>query len=142
MTFLRKTVATSILVIFLSAALMPAVSRGLTVAEEEQLAREYIKILRARMDIIDDPLIVGYINSLGQKLVNTFPRSPFNYKFYVVKQEVYNAFAIPGGHIFMYTGLMAAMENEGITVDRTVLARLSGEFAAIMAAREEEIYTL
>ena len=112
MNFLRKTVATSILVIFLSAALMPAVSSGLTVAEEEQLAREYIKILRARMDIIDDPLIVGYINSLGQKLVNAFPRSPFNYKFYVVKQEVYNAFAIPGGHIFMYTGLMAAMENE------------------------------
>ncbi len=38
--------------------------------------------------------------------------------------------------------VLAAMENEGITVDRTVLARLSGEFAAIMAAREEEIYAL
>ncbi|MGI9373428.1 MAG: DNA polymerase I [Hyphomicrobiales bacterium] len=38
--------------------------------------------------------------------------------------------------------VLAAMEGNGITVDRTVLARLSGEFAKIMATREEEIYEL
>ena len=109
---MKKNISIGTLVIFLSTVLLPVVTSGLTVMEEEQLAREYIKILSAKMEIIDDPLIVGYVNELGQKLVKAFPQQPFEYKFYVVKQDVYNAFAIPGGHVFMYTGLMAAMDKE------------------------------
>lgn len=112
MKMIKKTVAISTLVLFVSTVLFPASSSGLTVMEEEQLAREYLKILSAQMEIVEDPLIVGYVNSLGQKLVKAFPQQPFNYKFYVVEQEVYNAFAIPGGHIFIYTGLIAAMDSE------------------------------
>ena len=112
MTQLKKSVAVGTLVIAFSAIFFPAASSGLTVMEEEQLAREYIKIISAQMELVDDPMIVGYINTLGKKLVASFPPQPFTYRFYVVRQEVYNAFAIPGGHIFMYTGLMAAMESE------------------------------
>ena len=112
MTKMKNSASILALVVLISTALFPADSNGLTVREEEQLAREYIKILSAQLQIIDDPLIVGYINQLGQKLVKAFPQQPFNYRFYVVKQDVYNAFAIPGGHIFMYTGLMAAMDSE------------------------------
>ena len=109
---MKKNTSIAILVIFLVTVFFPAGSSGITVLEEEQLAREYIKILSTQMEIIDDPLITGYINVLGKKLVKAFPPQPFTYHFYVVKQDVYNAFAIPGGHIFMYTGLMAAMDSE------------------------------
>ncbi len=112
MKLLKKTASISALVILLSFALFPVASSGLTVMEEEQLAREYIKIISAQLEIVDDPLIVGYVNALGKKLLKAFPQQPFNYQFYVVRQEVYNAFAIPGGHIFIYTGLIAAMEDE------------------------------
>ncbi len=109
---MKKSTSIIILVIFLSTVFFPQGSSAITVKQEEQLAREYIKILAAQMEILDDPLITGYLNALGKKLVKAFPPQPFNYHFYVVKQDVYNAFAIPGGHIFMYTGLMAAMESE------------------------------
>jgi predicted Zn-dependent protease len=112
MTKMKKTTAICALFVFVSTVLFPAASSGLTVMEEEQLAREYLKILSAQMEIVEDPLIVNYVNSLGQKLVRAFPQQPFNYQFYVVQQEVYNAFAIPGGHIFIYTGLIAAMDSE------------------------------
>jgi predicted Zn-dependent protease len=109
---MKKTTAIYVLFIFISTVIFPAASSGLTVMEEEQLAREYLNILSAQMEIVEDPLIVNYVASLGQKLVRAFPQQPFNYQFYVVKQEVYNAFAIPGGHIFIYTGLIAAMDGE------------------------------
>jgi len=109
---MKKIPAITVLVIFLSTVLFPVASSGLTVMEEEELAREYIKILSAQMEIIDDPLIGGYVSALGAKLVKAFPQQPFNYQFYVVRQDVYNAFAIPGGHIFIYTGLIAAMDGE------------------------------
>jgi predicted Zn-dependent protease len=109
---MKKNTSVAILVIFLTTILFPVGISGITVMEEEQLAREYIKILSTQMEIIDDPLITGYLNVLGKKLVKAFPPQPFTYHFYVVKQDVYNAFAIPGGHIFMYTGLMAAMDSE------------------------------
>ena len=109
---MKKNTSIVLLFIFLSTVLFPLGSSGITVKQEEQLAREYIKILSAQMDMVDDPLITGYLNALGKKLVEAFPPQPFNYHFYVVKQDVYNAFAIPGGHIFMYTGLISAMESE------------------------------
>ena len=112
MTLTKKTASICMLVVLFSTVLFPVASSGLTVMEEEQLAREYLKILSAQMEIVDDPMIVGYVNSLGQKLVKAFPQQPFTYQFYVVRQEVYNAFAIPGGHIFVYTGLIAAMDSE------------------------------
>jgi predicted Zn-dependent protease len=40
------------------------------------------------------------------------PEQPFRYRFYVVNEDMYNAFATPAGHIFVYSGLLEAMEGE------------------------------
>jgi predicted Zn-dependent protease len=49
---------------------------------------------------------------VGKKILAKVPPQPFPYHFYVVKQDVYNAFATPAGHVFIYSGLLAAMDNE------------------------------
>jgi predicted Zn-dependent protease len=57
-----------------------------------------------------------YIDSLGQKIAATqtdWTSSSLNFKFNVVKNDsMINAFAVPGGHVYVYTGLLLAAENE------------------------------
>lgn len=100
------------LAMFISGVLSPNLTSGITIKEEEELAREYMKILTAHLDIVDDPVINDYISTLGKKLLANFPQQPFSYHFYVVREDVYNAFATPAGHIFIYSGLIAAMDDE------------------------------
>ncbi|MBL0715642.1 MAG: M48 family metalloprotease [Desulfosarcina sp.] len=85
---------------------------GLTIKEEKDLSKEYMKILRQYFKFIEDPVIADYVNQIGQKILSKMPPQPFEYHFYVVEQEVFNAFATPAGHIFVYSGLLSAMERE------------------------------
>jgi len=85
---------------------------GITIQEEEELAQEFIKLILSHYEVITDPLITNYINDVGQKIVSTLPPQPFSYHFYVIKEDTYNAFATPAGHIFIYSGLMEAMDSE------------------------------
>jgi predicted Zn-dependent protease len=52
------------------------------------------------------------VNDVGQKVVAVLPPQPFKYRFYVIKEDGYNAFASPAGHIFVNSGLIEAMESE------------------------------
>ena len=52
------------------------------------------------------------MNKIGNRILSVLPQQPFNYHFYVIKEDVYNAFATPAGHIFVYTGLLDAMDEE------------------------------
>jgi predicted Zn-dependent protease len=63
-------------------------------------------------EIIDDPEIVGYVSGIGNRILAVLPEQPFTYQFHVIKEDVYNAFATPAGHIFVYSGLIEAMDEE------------------------------
>ena len=56
--------------------------------------------------------VVAYVNNIGKRILSALPQQPFKYRFYVIDEDVYNAFATPAGHIFVYTGLLDAMEEE------------------------------
>lgn len=86
--------------------------QAISIKEEEKLAREFMKYIVRQYELIDDPTIVGYVASVGNKILAAMPPQPFEYHFYVIKEDVYNAFAIPAGHIFINSGLLAAMETE------------------------------
>jgi predicted Zn-dependent protease len=85
---------------------------AISIKEEKKLAREFMKVMGQRYELITDPMIVDYINKVGANLLAAMPHQPFNYRFHVIKEDVYNAFAIPAGHIFIHSGLVAAMESE------------------------------
>ncbi len=57
-------------------------------------------------------MVQDYVNQVGNRIVSSLSSRVFSYHFYVIKQDVYNAFASPAGHIFVNSGLLAAMENE------------------------------
>ena len=87
-------------------------SHAITVSEENEISREFMRYVRQNYPIIEDPEIAGYIQKLGDRILSTYPPQPFKYRFYVIKNEVYNAFAGPGAQIFIHSGLFEALENE------------------------------
>ena len=109
---LFRIIRRAIPLIIAGIVLTPQSLPSVTVKEEQEMAREFMKILMARFEIIDDPVIHGYVNHIGQKIVAKLPAQPFDYRFYVIRQSVYNAFATPAGNIFIYSGLIEAMRSE------------------------------
>jgi beta-barrel assembly-enhancing protease len=100
--------------VWLAVALMvfPGIARGITVQEEEELSQKFMIEINEHFEIIHDPIISNYINQIGYKILSVVPTQPFQYHFYVVKEDVYNAFAGPGAQIFINSGLFEALENE------------------------------
>jgi predicted Zn-dependent protease len=49
---------------------------------------------------------------VGRHLVSVLPNKYFDYRFYVVKDSTFNAFAAPAGHVFVNSGLLEAMDSE------------------------------
>jgi len=84
----------------------------LTTKEEKELGKRLMLYVRKHLVLIEDPSIVNYVNRIGQHIVAQLPSTPFDFHFYVVKEDVYNAFAAPAGHVFINSGLVAAMESE------------------------------
>jgi predicted Zn-dependent protease len=112
MKFYRHLFAICTILIFITAILFPPGAEGISVKEEEELSREFLKVIFSQFQLIKDPIIVDYVNDVGQKVVSVLPPQPFSYHFYVIKEDSYNAFATPAGHIFVNSGLIEAMENE------------------------------
>lgn len=90
----------------------PGTASALSIKQEEELAKEFLKAALQEYDVIKDPVIDEYINRVGRKIVAVMPEQPFPYRFYAVQQDAYNAFAGPGGHIFIFSGLFIALDNE------------------------------
>ncbi len=73
---------------FLWSCVFPGNAVGITIEEEEELSKEFLKIALKHYDIIEDPAIADYVNRVGQKIVAELPAPPFNYHFYVIRQDV------------------------------------------------------
>ncbi|HEU0200957.1 MAG TPA: M48 family metalloprotease [Burkholderiaceae bacterium] len=59
-----------------------------------------------------DPKVQAYVNELGQRLARQSHRSELKWTFTVLDSPVVNAFAVPGGYVYVTRGLMAYMESE------------------------------
>jgi predicted Zn-dependent protease len=82
-----------------------------SIEKEIALGKQLAEEVRRQSKLIDDPIIGEYINRLGQNLVrNSDATIPFT--FQIVEGEQLNAFALPGGFVFVNTGLIEATETE------------------------------
>ena len=92
-------------------AFYPSVA-SLTAQDERELGQKLMLYVRQHYKIVEDPSIATYVEKIGQRIVAGIPALPFKFHFFVIEEEVYNAFAGPGGYIFINSGLLAAMESE------------------------------
>src|SRR5262249_25647344 len=82
-----------------------------SIDSEIALGKELAVEVQRQARIVDNPMIAEYINRLGQNLVrNSDSKFPFTIK--VIEDDSVNAFALPGGHLFINTGLIKHAESE------------------------------
>ncbi len=71
------------------------------------------QVMRETPMVPENHPVVGYVRQLGAKLSSKAAGERFNYKFWVVATKEINAFALPGGFLFVNAGTIAAARNEG-----------------------------
>ena len=84
----------------------------LSPVQERQLGEEIMREVRRDPAWLDDPVVEEYINRLGQRLVAASTEPGRAFEFFVVKDAMLNAFALPGGYIGVHTGLIIAAQSE------------------------------
>lgn len=83
-----------------------------TLSDEKELGRKFSILIKSRLPIIEDPEVKGYIQGITNKLISAAPPQPFEFDVNVLRNDSINAFCSPGGHLFVFTGLILAMDNE------------------------------
>ena len=63
------------------------------------------------LDMIEDEVVLDYVNDIGQELAELGGRTEFEYEFYVVAEDELNAFALPGGKIFINAGAITRTDT-------------------------------
>jgi predicted Zn-dependent protease len=86
----------------------------LSKAEERQIGRQVVSQVRRHYRVLDDLYITAYLQDMGKQIGVAMGAHEFEMNFYVIADSSTNAFAVPGGHIFLtsQTVLVSADESE------------------------------
>jgi predicted Zn-dependent protease len=81
--------------------------------QEIAMGREAAPEFEQEFDgLVEDATLQAYVNEIGQKVARVSHRSEIPYEFGLLKSDIPNAFALPGGKIYITAGLFRAMTNE------------------------------
>src|SRR5581483_6208583 len=80
--------------------------------DEREIGRRFLLEARGELPLIEDPAVKEYVERVGRRLVKTLGSQSFDYSFYVVQDPSLNAFAVPGGYVFVFSGLLARVKND------------------------------
>ncbi len=83
-----------------------------SVDQDVKMGQEYAQEIEKQVQVINDPTLHAYVNKIGQRLVNGIEGQKFPFTFKVVNDPSINAFALPGGPMYVHTGLIAAADSE------------------------------
>ena len=88
--------------------------RQLAISEssEVEIGREADAQVRQEYGVYDNATVQAYVNEIGQRLAQHSHRSNLQWKFTVVDSPEINAFALPGGYVYITRGLMAYLNSE------------------------------
>lgn len=114
-------------------------------ARDIQIGKEYAAQVEKEMRVVPNEELTAYINRIGKRLVTSgLLDQEFPYTFKVVQEPSLNAFALPGGPMFVHTGLIAAAENEaqlaGVLAHE--LAHVSLRHGVANSSKQQTVSTL
>ena len=88
-------------------------AHAFSVKEEREYGEKLLTVVRLQFHLLEDPDISQYINSLGREILTVTGSRFFDYHFFVIRDKEFNAFAAPSGLVFVHSGLIMQMDNEG-----------------------------
>lgn len=88
-----------------------------TPAQDVEIGREAAQEVRRELPMLGDDRVERYVEDVGRRLVAAIPpqfeHAEFRYTFEIVNQREINAFALPGGPMFLHRGMIEAAKSEG-----------------------------
>ena len=84
-----------------------------SVSEDQEIAlgRQNADQVNASLPIVTDPVVSAYIQELGSQIARTTSRADLDWHFYVINTPQVNAFALPGGYIYVNRGLIESTDR-------------------------------
>lgn len=79
---------------------------------EVELGKKIFEELKGQLEFTDNPLIQAYVDRIGKKILQQVPPSRFEFRYYVIKSDQLNAFALPNGYIFITERLLNSVKTE------------------------------
>jgi predicted Zn-dependent protease len=79
--------------------------------QEVQIGRENAEQANAQLRLVRDPVVTSYVQDLGLSIARTTPRAELDWRFFVVDSRDVNAFALPGGFIYVNRGLIERAQH-------------------------------
>lgn len=84
----------------------------ITIEQEVEMGREFSVEVEKQFELYGDAGIDSYVQSVGDRLVLAGDGRGIRYNFRVIRKDELNAFALPGGYIYIYTGLLKQLDDE------------------------------
>ena len=116
MKYLKLVISFSLLSLIISCSVNPVTGeRDFVLMSEDaelEMGRKYYSQILQSQTLYQDPKIQSYVQSIGDSLAELSHRSDLIYRFTVLDSPDVNAFALPGGYIFINRGLMAYLSSE------------------------------
>jgi predicted Zn-dependent protease len=104
--------------------------------EETRISREFRREAKKHLKFVNHPEAERYIDRIGRRILAATGPQPFDYRFFVVDENQLNAFAVPGGSIYVFSGLIerakssdelaGVMGHEIVHIKARHMARSSG----------------
>ena len=79
---------------------------------ESAIGNASVKQAKRQLPLLEDPRVTQYVNEIGQKIAASSGRDDFEYEFFVIMDDQLNAFALPGGKIFVHAGAIMETDSE------------------------------
>ena len=79
---------------------------------ESAIGDASVKQAKKQLPLLQDPKVTQYVNEIGQKVAAASGRDDFKYEFHIIMDDSLNAFALPGGKIFVHAGAIMKTDTE------------------------------
>ena len=106
-----KALALSLSAVLLLYSALPALAE-MSVQEERELSEKLLRQVLPQVRLIKDPEITSFVARIGRNILSVMGPRYFKYRFFVIEDDALNAFAMPGGLVFVHTGLIEAIDSE------------------------------
>jgi len=84
----------------------------LSIDKERQIGSAMMRHIRASQPLVNDPVLIEYINDLGNRLVKNAEDVNYSFEFFIIRNKEINAFAFFGGHVGIHSGLITLADTE------------------------------
>ncbi len=79
---------------------------------DRKLGAQNARLVEQQMGIYQNDSLTAYVKAVGERLVAGLQDNPFTFRFLIVDDEMPNAFALPGGYVYVTRGLLPLLNNE------------------------------